>query len=1245
MRILKIGIKNLASLEGMSELDFTTEPLKSAGLFAITGPTGSGKSTILDALCLALYGKTPRYNQAKESGIEIQDVAGNKIGQGDIRGILRDGTSDGKAEVEFVGVDGNNYKASWSVRRARNKPDGKIQAFEMELLNMSTNLPFPGNKTDIQPEIQRLVGLNFEQFTRSVLLAQGDFTAFLKANKDEKASLLEKLTGTHIYSEISKMVFERYRNEEQELRELNLRKEGIEVLSQEEIEAYQTEKTTLDQEIANKESIKTNLNRELQWHIQLSNITTNIETARKTVEIATNERDAATERKITLSRIDQVQDIRVTVSGIGETQTTISKLKEDLTNLKIEVEAKLKQKTEAVIIQQKTELDITEAAKKKQDAATLITEARRLDTLIKEKESQIASADLVVVAAKERHDKAATEINEAQAKNLDLAADISNVSLWITQNQSRKLIAENSKLLVSRLGDEKRTFTEVQRLLSEILTKENQIEKAKTKVTEIDNSLVEKNLQITNLKNVVETEERALTEFSIQQTINEKGSIDNILSQTIESQGHWRIFHATSSDYENLKSKLARDSETRTVKEGLLKEINSQVEIFKAKKEASQKLLERVRFEATADIKKLRTLLQPGEACLVCGSEHHPYIEHSPEFDRVLNTINDEHSENERIYEESLSSQIGLKESISTLAASINDLTDHSSLKETAINQHRETWLNFPVGKESLDIPTDKIDQWLSEKIGTLTTAQKNLQSAIQTYNDRKGTLEIKKNELTNLEKGVGELENEKRDYERTILSSSELIKSTTSQKNDLLIQVSKIEQEINVYFSGEEWIERYRSDPDSFIEQLTTFSAKWIETVTSHETKNQSMAVLNTELARLEEQLRNLYKIWFDENESLSKQKEGCEILKSERHKIFEGQPVDIVEKGFEDTITTLTNSIKVHKAKVDELTINFTELSTKVQQQEAAIVQAAEKAWQLQEQFTNWLSQFNAINSLQLAFTNILVLLEYNHEWIDRERNSLQTIADNLNKSSSILHEHEGALQTHVANKLSDKTLDVVKDLLVSNEEHLSNSNKRSNEISFTLRNNTENIARIGDLLIQIAAKAELFNNWSKLNEVIGSADGKKFRQVAQEYTLDVLLDFANVHLGSLSSRYIIQRIPDSLGLQVVDMEMGNEIRTVFTLSGGESFLVSLALALGLASLSSNRMKVESLFIDEGFGSLDPNTLSIAMDALERLHNQGRKVGVISHVQEMTERIPTQIKVKKLSSGKGKIEVESIF
>ena len=164
-----------------------------------------------------------------------------------------------------------------------------------------------------------------------------------------------------------------------------------------------------------------------------------------------------------------------------------------------------------------------------------------------------------------------------------------------------------------------------------------------------------------------------------------------------------------------------------------------------------------------------------------------------------------------------------------------------------------------------------------------------------------------------------------------------------------------------------------------------------------------------------------------------------------------------------------------------------------------------------------------------------------------------------------------------------------------------------------------------------------------WAKLNELAGSADGAKFRRIAQGYTLDILLNYANVQLRELTRRYRLERVPETLALQVIDRDMCDEVRTVHSLSGGESFLVSLALALGLSSLSSNRMRVESLFIDEGFGSLDAETLRVAMDALESLRTQGRKIGVISHVQEMTERIPVCVQVSRVGNGKSVVRIEN--
>lgn len=360
------------------------------------------------------------------------------------------------------------------------------------------------------------------------------------------------------------------------------------------------------------------------------------------------------------------------------------------------------------------------------------------------------------------------------------------------------------------------------------------------------------------------------------------------------------------------------------------------------------------------------------------------------------------------------------------------------------------------------------------------------------------------------------------------------------------------------------------------------------------------------------------------------------------ERAKIFEGRPAAEVEQELDvaivkseervkfgqNTLQTIKDKITRNKAESDQAGEDLTVLSKIIDNNAAKTGE--------------WLGDYNlkhtahTINAAQLE-----ELLDYSFEWRENENGLLKKLESEFITAKSVKEERENNLVTHVEKRMSEKKAEEVSLLLTEKKTAADDLKHQKSENSFKLEHDEQNKIKTRQLMVQIDEKRGIAENWSRLNEMIGSADGKKFRQIAQEFTLDVLLTFANVHLKILSKRYNIGRIPGTLGLQVTDRDMGDELRTIFSLSGGESFLVSLALALGLAELSSSKMNVESLFIDEGFGSLDPQTLTIAMGALEGLHNQGRKVGVISHVQEMTERIPAQIQIAKLSNGKSEINI----
>lgn len=399
--------------------------------------------------------------------------------------------------------------------------------------------------------------------------------------------------------------------------------------------------------------------------------------------------------------------------------------------------------------------------------------------------------------------------------------------------------------------------------------------------------------------------------------------------------------------------------------------------------------------------------------------------------------------------------------------------------------------------------------------------------------------------------------------------------------------------------------------------------------------------SILTEKRRGVQEQLKSTREAVQVSEQKLMKLQDFHKDLSDQRKTLFNGDPVTAVEERLRASVHTAKQALEEQRKRAEKVQSDITRSQAQQEQLGKDIDSLLKQESVLKEQLNGWITGHNQQHGTALTQEGLSSLLGFTQDWIEKERAALRAIDDAVMQATSILEERTKALATHARQRPSDRKPEALNALRTQAQELFKQHTQQVHEIDFKLREDTLNKQRIGTLLQDIEKQAAIFENWAKLNELIGSADGKKFRQIAQEYTLDVLLSYANVHLEVLSKRYVLQRIPDSLGLQVIDQDMGDEVRTVYSLSGGESFIVSLALALGLASLSSSRMKVESLFIDEGFGSLDPATLNIAMDALERLHNQGRKVGVISHVQEMTERIPVQITVSKQQSGKSKVEV----
>lgn len=1241
MKILAIRIRNLASLEGNTEINFTAEPLCSAGIFAITGATGAGKSTILDALCLALYGKTPRYLQARETGIEIRDVQGSTLSQGDVRSILRDGTADGFAEVDFRGTDGLHYRAKWSVRRARNKAEGSMQSDSVTLTNLTLASEVPGKKQETLNEIARLIGLNFDQFTRSVLLAQGDFTAFMKAGRDEKASLLEKLTGTHVYSEISRKIYEKHKYEEQLLRELDLRKDGITTFTKEELQELQSERQIVEQQIGTLEKEAASLTEEITWHRDLTKLLTYLDEADRAFRQAGENSAAALPRKEKLSIAEQVQQTRSTADTLNRTKQLLQEKTDALGLLKEAIATRQKDREKLESQLSASENSFLEKSHALNDALPLLGQARRLDILLAERKEQTRISSREAETAAENHRQYRQSLEDKQKEAAGLSEQLAAISGWQKDHADRSAIAENRDLILSKLRDAGKSLDLIRTTTSGQSEVKSRTEAAQTEKETVEKEWKQQREYLNQLQKSYTLREELQTAVPASLLEKEKADADLEFEALLKAQTLWQAVYSLSQETDAVNLKLEKDQLEYRAKKKLYEELDRQIPLEKERKETAAKIVTQARLASAESVETLRSGLMDDEPCPVCGSTTHPYAIHNPQLEHVLSRLEKAYEEQEKQYLSLYRSYNTTEQECRNLEQVISGQTEELAQKRAVLEKKKQDWMQLPAAQECHQLTDRHIPEWLDGKLAALNAERKVLASRIDTLSIEKQQLERDRKEIENLKETTTGLSDRIRDLAAHLALLQERDNHLTKEYGKAASELKETELNLSPYFTASAWMEHWKKDPGAFTERIERFAGQWKDNTERKEQLTREKLALEATVKEMENQEKSGLAEMAQKQLTHKKHLQDFLEIQEQRNLLFEGQPADAVETMLRQTAADALKQSDLLRESLQNILLETARLHTKQEEIEATLMTAGKEAENALGQLESWLNGYNRKNGTPLTIQQLYELLNLSHEWRETERIFLRSVEEEVTRAESIVTERKQALTGHQEKRLSGRNAEELDDLLTAVKADTEQKKHKKGEISFRMQQDAENRSRIGDLLKSIEAQALIAENWSRLNEMIGSADGKKFRQMAQEYTLDALLGYANVHLQSLTGRYRIERIPSSLGLQVVDGDMGDEVRTVYSLSGGESFLVSLALALGLASLSSNRMKVESLFIDEGFGSLDPNTLNIAMDALERLHNQGRKVGVISHVQEMTERIPVQIRVSKKQSGKSKVEV----
>ena len=1229
MRILTLRLKNLNALKGEWKIDFTQSPFVDNGLFAITGPTGAGKTTLLDAICLALYHQTPRLGPISTSNNDI----------------MTRGTAECLAEVEFD-IKGKAYRAFWSMRRARGKVDGNLQSADVELAEVESGKILATQVRPKSEEIEKLTGLNFARFTKSMMLSQGDFAAFLNANEADRAELLEELTGTEIYGQISQAVHQQFSDAKQKKKEFAIKLEGVTLLSDEQITQLEEEQAQTKSQVAAFNQTLVQLQKQQQWQQAFNANELTIKEASEAQQTANNAINEARQELDLLTQSEPAEKLRLPFLQKNG-------LQQDVTRYKERLDGKAAQLPDLKTQKAQLSLEVTNAEQAlvltKQQSSEL---EKRINEQVVPLDNQIAQLTTEQQKANENAARLRQSINALTLKRTEIenaSADnktkLGELETYLREHQSLSGIAE----FISGWSETARHIEHDKKQLETLTQSVNNHRQA---LSSLDDAIAKTNESLNTLTQTFDDKNTqvAKCEKALQAALSDKPSDTNSANATSKASlqqerdtklHHWdnvlQIGHIQQQYLALEQEKVSLGAQKEDLAKKLAQQQSDRQALVDAYKQTRSNLKDiEALIALDAEVAHLRAQLKSGEPCPVCGANEHTT---SSVVIDVPETIQKRDSLKQQLDDIELQGARA-KESVTqtefTLAQVNKQLEQASGQRDALL----EKWQQIS-SVLSADIPSfEKVDINTSQSVAQFTQQFKTrlddisaqltrleeceqaLNAALQAKNEAQQLLQAKQSELAvslqqreTLEKQFNErnteLENKTKRINDGILALSETMTAHGADIHNLSIDG------ITTWLNEKaEALKTYKHN-----HQLHAKLKDELQGVSS------TLLVVNRDIESAESQLKGLC-------EELVQLDNSLKALRDSRSAVFpEGDIAKTRNKASsaQDHAERNVNECKSRLQQTDtilsRLEAEIAQLNEQMREKELALTEAT-------EHFSRQLAS-SPFDDEQ-AFSNALLdedtrntLLELQKR-LTQQKQQADLKLENALATKQSLKAHANAaqwqseLEEHGAQWLDTKITQQAqqRDTLLSS----------LGQIEQQLSANNQARERQQQLVDEMAAFEAYYDDITYLHSLIGSASGDKFRRFAQGLTLDNLVQLANQQLDKLHGRYqLIRKENEGLGLSVLDTWQGDVVRDTKTLSGGESFLVSLALALALSDLVSHKTSIDSLFLDEGFGTLDAETLDVALDALDNLNASGKMIGVISHIEAMKERIPTQLKVIK--------------
>lgn len=1128
MKLIKLEILNLASLDSNEGevINFEEGALGETSIFSIVGATGSGKSTLLDAICLALYNRAPRYPRQKgdrNSKIEIfgsgDDGEKYRLAPTDGRNILTTGKKDGYSKLTFVANNGNVYRAEWHVHFNQKKfEDATTLLYQIVSKN--------GTQTELQADwndLQQIIGLDYDQFLRTVLIAQGSFANFLKADENLRYELLEKLIGCEeMYNNIATKIKCQKEVAQERFNKVNAEVEAYKqnVLSDDELTLLEDLIAKLEDAEKKLEAQKKIVDEALKWYDADKKLQDEIALNKKAEEDAAKELDAIKSDVAKLVLHDAIlpaMDIRREVKrlddAIAKSDVSIQNLKGEIDKITVEIakNEQLKKELSSKVTSVQTAIDVAAPHIKK--ARELRTNIDNATSTLKEKKIQLDSA----TSAKEAADKAVDDNKKSidTAEMVKSKADERLAQLKKQVEDEKKRLQEAEALAIKNLETEKKKI--------EGLSVED-LQKALGKSVNDYNDL-------TSAINIVEFIDGL--NGDLQKSLNRKGELENEI-KTIDT---------------TLKTLKVKELETEV--EGL----QNAFSILTSEK-----------------VETLRQSLEDGKPCPVCGSVHHVYAAGSDKLDSATSALKNSLDEKKADLDKQRNEEKSLSAKLSNNTGELKSNASSIQNIQKSLTDSESKWIDVAI--KHADWKKDKTA--LSAMVDGFALAKDKCEKELEAFNK--------------VQKEVLRLDG--------IKDAATDAKAAYEKKAAVELEAS-----LNAVTQAEKTLVGLKSQTDNLVSQQTE-KANALEKATSEhkaavDTLGDLQKQYNAELggkdpdaedARLTNELKSAKTAEESKTEEIGKQKQALSSVS--------GQLSTTQDQKSKDSVSRNTESAKLN----------------------------------------DWIAQYNAKSESPISLDIVDGMLSATNNW-ESVRKDKETKEAKLNSASTLRKDAEKRGVEHQQTK-PEKSVDelkVEKETLESNSQQ-----KKLVEAQATLQKHNDAVKQMGDRADEFKEVSQENEDWKEVYDSIGG-DGKTLRKIAQCYTLRFLVEHANDEIRKFNSRYELVQVPNSLGIRVIDHDRADGIRDTTSLSGGETFVVSLGLALGLSSLSSRNISFENLFIDEGFGTLDQEYLSTVIDSLSMLQmSQGKKVGVISHTDTMSERITTQIRiVKNGNSGSSHIEV----